>query len=82
MSTTSLYFLSRDLTGKIFQSYFDRLDNTYMGFTRSIGYSIRLFNSHTSCICFKEQITNVKEKVLDRLISKKKFLVLCTKIWY
>ena len=30
--------------------------------------------------CFREQMTNVTEKVLDRLISKKIFLVLCTKI--
>ena len=44
MFSTSLYFLSRELTKKKFQSYFDRLDNTYTGFTRSIGYSIRLFN--------------------------------------
>ena len=44
MSSTSLYFLFRDLTKKFFQSYFDRLDNTYTDFTRSTGYSIRLFN--------------------------------------
>ena len=43
MSSTSLYFLSRDLTKKNFQPYIDRLDNTYTGFARSIGYSIRLF---------------------------------------
>ena len=36
MSSTSLYFLTK----KFFQSYFDRLDNTYTGFTRSNGYSI------------------------------------------
>ena len=35
MSSTSLYFLSRDLTEQFFQPYFDRLDNTYTGFTRS-----------------------------------------------
>ena len=44
MSSTSLYFLSRDLAKKNFQFYFDRLDNTYTGFTRLTGYSIRLFN--------------------------------------
>ena len=44
MSSTSLYFLSRDLTKKIFEPYFDRLDNTYTGFARLTGYSIRLFN--------------------------------------
>ena len=42
MSSPSLYFLSRDVTKKHFQSYFDRLDNTYTGFTRSTGYSMRL----------------------------------------
>ena len=35
MSSTSLYFLSRDLTKCFFKHYFDRLDNTYTGFTRS-----------------------------------------------
>ena len=35
MSSTSLYFLSRDLTEQFFQPFFDRLDNTYTGFTRS-----------------------------------------------
>ena len=35
MSSTSLYFLFRDVTKKLFQSYFDRLDSTYTGFTRS-----------------------------------------------
>ena len=44
MSSTSLYFLARDLMKFFFQFYFDRLDNTYQGFTRSTGYSIRLFN--------------------------------------
>ena len=47
MSSTSLYFLSRDLMKKNFQSYFDRLDNSYTGFTRWTGYSIRLFNYNT-----------------------------------
>ena len=45
MSSTSRYFLSRDLTKKFFQSYFDRLDSTYTGFTRSTGCSDRLFDS-------------------------------------
>ena len=44
MSSTLLYFLSRDLTKKNLQPYFDRLDNTYTSFARSTGYSIRLFN--------------------------------------
>ena len=44
MSSTLLYFLSRDLTKKKFQPYFDRLADTYAGFERSPGYSIRLFN--------------------------------------
>ena len=44
MSSTSVYFLSRDLKKKIFQPYFHRSDNTYTGFARSAGYSIRLFN--------------------------------------
>ena len=35
MSSTSLNFLSRNLTKKICQPYFDRLDNTYTGFARS-----------------------------------------------
>ena len=50
MSSTSLYFLSRDVTKKFCQSYFDRLDNTYQGFTRLTGNSIRLFNYLTDWI--------------------------------
>ena len=59
MSSTSLYFSSRDLTEKFFQSYFDRLDNTYTGFARSTGYSIRLFTCYeNSKQCYKWVFTN------------------------
>ena len=51
MLSTTLYFLCRDLTKKFFQSYFDRLDNTYQDFTHSTNYSIRLrlFNYGQHC---------------------------------
>ena len=50
MSSTSLYFLSRNLTKKFFQSYFDRLYKTY-GFhalDRLFDPAVQLFiNNHS-----------------------------------
>ena len=60
MSCKSLYLLSRDLTKKKFQPYFDRLDNTYQG-------STRLFDPALQLPCVIYILFSRQNKLLSRL---------------